>query len=149
MKFYNILSDGKKSALIGGILILVLFSVMFSVAEKRKEKLESDFVWTEATITDIELNVSKSTITRKHVFHFEYNHNGKKYKKVSQVYRPELLTIGQKFKLKVHRTDPELVAYELKASYSLLTNPDSYRDSRIFYLPAGRQVRFVFAKLVA
>ena len=116
MKFYNKLSDGKKSALIGGILILVLFSVMFSVAEKRKEKLESDFVWTEATITDIELNVSKSTTTRKHVFRFEYYHNGKKYKKVGQVYRPELLTIGQKFKLKVHRTDPELVAYELEGT---------------------------------
>ncbi len=31
----------------------------------------------------------------------------------------------------------------------LLKNPDSYRDSRIFYLPAGRQVRFLIAKLVA
>lgn len=116
MKFYNKLSDGKKSALIGGILIVILFSVLFYVSDKRKEKLESDYVWTEATITDIELNVSKSTITKKHIFHFEYIYNGKKYKKVRQVYRPELLKIGQKFKLKVHRKNHELVGYELEGT---------------------------------
>ncbi len=35
------------------------------------------------------------------------------------------------------------------ASYSLLANPDSYRDSRTFYLPAGRQVCDLFANFNA
>jgi hypothetical protein len=77
------------------------------------KKLNSDFNWTEATITDIELNVPKGITTTKHIFRYEYIHNGRKYKKTGEVYRPELLKIGQKFKLKVSETDPELVDYEL------------------------------------
>ena len=116
MEFHNKLSEGKQSTLIGGILILVLFSVIFYVADIRKEKLESDFVWTEATIIEIKHNVSKGTTQTKNIFRFEYMHNGTKYEKVRQVYRPELLKIGQKFKLKVHRIDPELVHYDLEGT---------------------------------
>ncbi len=116
MEFYNKLSDGKKSALIGGLLTVVLFSILFYVADKRKQKLESDFVWTEAVIIDIKLNVPKGTTTTKHIFRFEYTHNGSKYEKVRQVYRPELLNVGQIFIIKVHRVDPELIGFELEGT---------------------------------
>ena len=116
MKFYSKLSDGKKTALIGGALFVILFSTLFYTANQRKQKLESDFVWTEATIIDIKRDVSKGRTGTEHIFRFEYFHNGKKYEKVRQVYRPELLKIGQKFKMKVHRTDPDLVGYELEGT---------------------------------
>ncbi len=114
--FYKSLTDGKKSALIGGILILVMFSLLFYVAEKRKEKLESDFVWTEATITEIKLNVSKGTTGRRNVFLFEFQHNGKKIIKMRETYKPELLKVGQKFKIKVHPEDSDLIEIDLKGT---------------------------------
>ncbi len=114
IKFYKNLSDGKKSALIGSLLIIILFSVLTFYSNKRKEKLESDFVWAEATITKIELNASKSTITTRDIFFFEYYHKGKKYRKMREFYKPELIKVGQKFKIKVHRNDPELIGIELE-----------------------------------
>ena len=42
MNFYKNLTDGKKSALIGGIIILVLFTIIYFYGQKRKEKLNKN-----------------------------------------------------------------------------------------------------------
>jgi len=110
---YNNLTDGKKSALIGGIIILI-FGIIFSVyRQSRIEKLESNFIWTEGTITEIKLNVSKGTTTTRDVFLFEFQHNGKKINKMRETYKPELLKVGQKFKIKVHPKDSDLLEIDL------------------------------------
>ena len=113
MKFYSNLTDGKKSAFIGGILILV-FGIVFSIyRQNRIEKLESDFIWAEGTITEIRLNVSKGKTQTQDVFLFEFEHNGKKIKKTRTTYKPELLKVGQKFKIKVHPKDSDLLEIDL------------------------------------
>jgi hypothetical protein len=113
---YKSLTGGKKSALIGGILILI-FGIVFSVyRQNRIEKLESNFIWTEGTITEIKLNVSKGTTGRRDVFLFEFQHNGKKIIKKRETYKPELLKVGQKFKIKVHPEDSDLIEIDLKGT---------------------------------
>ncbi|WP_178985148.1 hypothetical protein [Winogradskyella helgolandensis] len=109
MKLYKNLTDGKKSALIGGILILV-FGIVFSIyRQSRLEKLDSDFIWTEGTITEIKLNVSKGTTQTQDIFLFEFKHNGENIIKSRTTYKPELLKVGQKFKIKVHPKDSDLL----------------------------------------
>ena len=114
--FYKNLTDGKKSALIGGILIL-LFGIIFSVyRQSRIEKLESNFIWTEGTITEIKLNVSKGTTQTEDIFLFEFKHNGEKIIKSRTTYKPELLKVGQKFKIKVHPEDSDLLEIDLNGT---------------------------------
>ncbi|MFC4633219.1 hypothetical protein ACFO3O_04835 [Dokdonia ponticola] len=113
MKFYRNLTDGKKSALIGGILILV-FGIAFSIyRQSRLEKLNSDFILTEGTITEIRLNVSKGRTQTEDIFLFEFKHNGKNIIKSRTAYKPELLKVGQKFKVKVHPKDSDLLEIDL------------------------------------
>lgn len=113
---YNNLTDGKKSALIGGILILI-FGVLFShYRHKRIEKLQSNFIWVEGTITEIKLNAPKGITTREDIFCFEFEHNGMKIKKTRATNYPELLKVGQKFKIKVHPEDSDLLEFNLKGN---------------------------------
>jgi hypothetical protein len=113
IELYTNLTDGKKSALIGGVLILI-FGIVFSInRQNRIEKLESSFIWTEGTITEIRLNVSKGTTQTEDIFLFEFKHNGKKTRKTRTTYKPELLKVGQKFKIKVHPKDSDLLKIDL------------------------------------
>ena len=91
-------------------------STMVDFKKTEFEKLESNFIWTEGTITEIKLNVSKGTTGRKDVFLFEFQHNGKKIIKVRETYKPELLKVGQKFKIKVHPEDSDLIEIDLKGT---------------------------------
>lgn len=111
---YKSLTDGKKSALIGGVLILIFGIVFFIYVQNRIEKLESNFIWTEGTITEIKLNLSKGRTGRQDIFLFEFQHNGKKIIKTRETYKPELLKVGQKFKIKVHPDDSDLLEIDLK-----------------------------------
>lgn len=113
---YNNLTDGKKSALIGGILILILGTVLITHRQGRIEKLESNYIWVEGTITKIKLNVRKGTTTSHDIFYFEFEHNGKKIIKSRTTYYPELLKVGQKFKIKVHPEDSDLLEINLKGT---------------------------------
>jgi len=114
--FYKNLTDGKKSALIGGLLILI-FGIIFSIYRQSTiEKLESNFIWTEGTITEIRLNVSKGTTQTEDIFLFEFKHKGKKVRKTRTTYKPELLKVGQKFKIKVHSEDSDLLEIDLNGT---------------------------------
>lgn len=111
---YNNLTDGKKSALLGGITILILGAVLFIHRQRRVEKLESNYIWVEGTITKIKLNVRKGTTTSHDIFYFEFEHNGQKIIKSQTTYYPELLKVGQKFKIKIHPEDSDLLENDIK-----------------------------------
>ncbi len=105
MEFYNKLSDGKKSALIGGILIIVLFSVLFYYADKRKNELYSDYLITSVKITEIKMNASKGTITTRNIAKYNYVIEGKKYNKMVEIYQRDV-NIGDCYEIKISNKNP-------------------------------------------
>jgi hypothetical protein len=105
MKFYNKLSDGKKSALIGGILIIILFSFLFYFADKRKKELYSDYSITSVKITEVELNASKGTITTRNIAKYSYIIKGKKYSKIVEIYQRDV-KVGECYEIKISNKNP-------------------------------------------
>ncbi|CAM1355823.1 hypothetical protein [Tenacibaculum halocynthiae] len=100
MEFYNKLSDGKKSILIGGILIIVLFSVIFYFADKRKKELYSDYSISSAKITEVKLNVKKGGTSRKNVALYYYVFKETKYNQSVEIYNMNV-KVGDCYEIKI------------------------------------------------
>jgi hypothetical protein len=108
MKFYKKLTDGKKSALIGIILIGILFSILFFYANKRKEKLNENPFITFGIVEKLKPNASKSTITEQDVIYFYFIKNDTVFHKVTT------LSVGNIENKKIELNN----AYELKVAES-------------------------------
>ena len=108
MKFYNKLSDGKKSAFIGGILIIILFSILFFYAYKRKEKLNKNPFITFGVVEKLRPRASKSTITKQDVIYFYFIKNDTVFHKLTT------LSVGNIENKKIELNN----AYELKVAES-------------------------------
>ncbi len=108
MKFYRKLTDGKKSALIGIILIGILFSILFFYANKRKEKLNKNPFITSGIVEKLRPNASKSTVTKQDVIYFYFVKNDTVFHKITT------LSVGNIENKKIELNN----AYELKVAES-------------------------------
>jgi len=112
MEFYNKLSDGKKSALIGGILSIALFSVLFYYSDKRKKILYSDYAITNVKITEVKINASKGRITTRNIAKYNYIIKGKKYNKMVEIYQRNV-KIGDCYEIKISNKNPDISTIDL------------------------------------
>jgi hypothetical protein len=74
------------------------FKEVFSDSLDKVEKHKADFIWTEGTIVEIKLNVSKGTTQTQDIFLFEFKHNGKNIIKSRTTYKPKLLKVDKYLK---------------------------------------------------
>ncbi|MEC3908228.1 hypothetical protein VOI54_14460 [Tamlana sp. 2201CG12-4] len=93
--------------IIGIILPLILLFNFY-----RKENLNSEFYWTEATIEEVRIILGQK---RKSFFKFEFSDiTGQSIVKTQGVVHPELLFVGQNFDIKVSSKSNEILDYKLK-----------------------------------
>jgi len=143
MKFYENLTDGKKSALIGGIIAVILFSIIFYFANERNEKLKNNSFKTYGIIEKLSPRQHKGTTTQKDIIYFYFIKNGTVYHKKSDLNVNGIenrgIELNDCFEVKVVKNDYTIFEIDFDKKIDTIIEKDKFKK-RIYNSRKHREI---------
>jgi hypothetical protein len=131
MKLYKSLSDGKKSSLLGGVLIVILIIILFNFSEKRNEELEKNSYAAFGIIEKLKPNAPKGTTTRKDVVYFYFVKDDTVFHKIVNLANSGIKSLGIKindcFEVKVVECDHEIFKIDFNKKVNKFIDKKKYK----------------------